>query len=238
MHAKVWRLDFAHITCKDSILSLGGNVDTATLIGCFGYLILFQDEYIVVDCGIEDLKTVNKTKTSKDDWKHLGKDGSILDNLSRLKVCPEQISKVFITHSHYDHLSGVIHFKNAQIYMTEKEYEFLHSEENAHQKYLEEAITFLDAKKEKGTLHLLEDTYEESGIKCRMVGGHTPGSMLVYIDKFLFTGDVVYLLDNIKAGIPIGFSLNPWEAKKAVELCGQHTAIILTGHDVKCPEEA
>ncbi len=232
---KVWRLGFAEILCKDSILTLGDSADSATLIGCYAYLIKRDDEYILVDCGIEDIDTVNKTKSSVDDWKRSKTDGDILWNLERLGVKPQEISKVFITHSHYDHFSGVVHFENAKIYMSQKEYDFLQSTEHAHRKYLDNAVAFIESKKAKGELVLFGEEYAEGDIKCALIGGHTVGSILVYIGDFLFTGDVVYLLENIPKEIPIGFCLDPVQAKKAVSLCKEHKGIILTGHDMKCP---
>ncbi len=231
---KVWRLDFAHIICRDSILSLGGNADSSTLIGCFGYLIQKCGEYILVDCGIEDLDTVNRTKSSKDDWARNAIEGDLLWNLKRLGVLPEQISEVFLTHSHYDHLSGIVHLKKATIYMAEKEYEYLHKEENPHKKYLTEAISFLEKKKADEKLVLIEEVYAEDDIRCRVIGGHTPGSMLIYIGKYLFTGDVVFLLENIPGEIPIGFSQEPEKAKEAVRICKEHKGTIFTGHDLRC----
>lgn len=232
---KVWRLDFANILCKNSILTLGGNPETLTLIGCFAYLIKNNDEYVLVDCGIEDIDVVNKTKSSKDNWKRGETDGNILWNLEKVGVSPINIKKIFITHTHYDHFSGIVHFPNAKIYMSAKEYDYLCGEEHPHRKYLDDAVSFLENKKENGDLCLVEDLYTESNIKCKVVGGHTPGSIMVYVGNFLFTGDVVYLLENIQDEIPIGFCMEPDKAKIAVSLCKQHNGIVLTGHDFKCP---
>lgn len=231
----VWRLDFAHIPCKDSILSLGGNADSSTLIGCFAYLIKKCGEYILVDCGIEDINIVNRTKSSKDDWARNETEGDMLWNLKKHGVLPEQISKVFLTHSHYDHLSGIVHLKNADIYMSKKEYEYLYNESNAHKKYLGDAIAFIEAKNREGRLVLIDGLYCEDEIKCRVVGGHTPGSMLVYIGECLFTGDAVFLRENISKEIPIGFCAKPEDAKNAVIICREHKGIVLTGHDLECP---
>ncbi len=232
---KLWRLDFAHIICKDSILSLGGKDECSTLIGCFGYLIKKHDEYILVDCGIESLPIANKTKSSKDDWSRTETEGDMLWNLKRLGVSPSQISKVFLTHSHYDHMSGITHFENAEIYMSEKEYQYLHSENHAHKQYLTDAIVFIEQKKSNRALFLIKNTYQKEEICCQVVGGHTPGSMLVYIGEYLFTGDVVFLLENVSKEIPIGFSANAVEAKNAVSICKEHSGVVLTGHDLQCP---
>lgn len=230
------RLDFAHILCKNSILSKGGNESTSTLIGCFAYLLQRGNECILIDCGIEDIDVVNQTKTSQDDWARDECEGTVAENLVRCKVLPEQISKVFLTHSHYDHMSGIMNFKNAVIYMSKKEYEYMHSEGNSHKPFLLEQISFLDEKKAAGKLILTEEIYEEEGVRCQVVGGHTPGSMLVTIEEYMFTGDAVFLLKNVVSETPIGFCANPEEARRAVSICKAHKGVVLTGHDFTCPK--
>ena len=61
-------LKTAHIRCADSVLYKGGSSDTATVIGCRAFLLERDGHYFLIDTGIEDIPTVNKTKSSRDDW--------------------------------------------------------------------------------------------------------------------------------------------------------------------------
>ena len=118
--------------------------------------------------------------------------------------------------------------------MSAKEWVYLHFETNSHRKYLKDVLLFLDEKKNQGKLFLIEKPYARNGIQCVPVGGHTPGTMLVYVDDYLFTGDAVFLLENVEQNKPIGFCNEPQEAENALQLCRSHKGKILTGHDYRC----
>lgn len=234
MTERVKRLDFAHIGCKASILVQGMPDDETIEIGCFAYLVEHNGKKILIDTGIEDIDTVNLTKSSKDDWKRGASEGNLLDNLKRAGIMPEEIEEVYLTHSHYDHISGLCHLTNAKIYMSKKEYEFLCCGENPHRVFLKDVISFLEEKLTQNRLVLVDDEYSCDGIKCIVAGGHTPGSMLVCIGDYLFTGDAIFLLKNIEKRRPIGFCKETLNAKRALEICCQHKGIVLTGHDYRC----
>lgn len=237
MELEVFRLDFGHIACKNSILISGGDPDGTTVIGCFGYLVRRGGEYMLIDCGIESLETVNRTKSSKDDWQRSETEGTLLENLARLGVRPQWISRVFLTHSHYDHLSGIVHLENATVYMSRKEYDYLMSGENSHCPVLSDQIAMLIKKRQKGRLILVDDGFSQNGVRCRVVGGHTPGSMMISVGSILFTGDTVFLRKSIEMNVPIGFCTDPKGAMRAVSLCRENKGEILTGHDLLCPRK-
>ena len=234
MKNKIIRLDFAHIGCKASILVEGMPEDQTIKIGCFAYLVEHDGKTILIDTGIEDITTVNLTKSSTDNWKRGQSEYNLLDNLQKNGVKPEEIQEVYLTHSHYDHISGLCHLTNARVYMSAKEWIYLHSESNLHRKYLGEVLRFLDEKRKQGQLFLIEKPYAHKGIRCVPVGGHTPGTMLVYVEDSLFTGEAVFLLENVEKNRPIGFCNEPQEAENALHLCRMHKGRILTGHDYRC----
>ena len=230
-------LGFAHIDCKASILAKGYPEDENITIGCFAYYIEKDGKKILVDAGIEDIDTVNLTKTSKDMWQRGENEYSLADNLEKINVSAEDIDYVFITHSHYDHISGLKHLKKAKIVMSESEYNYLVCGDNPHSKFLSDTIEFLKSANRDGKLTLVKNLFCDNGISCIVLGGHTPGSMMVYVEDFLFTGDNLYLLDTIKKGVPIGFSGEPENAKKALKLCEEHKGRVFTGHDLQCYRE-
>ena len=141
---------------------------------------------------------------------------------------------IFLTHSHYDHISGVCNFKNAIIHISKAEYDYLQLKSNPHNKFLGDVIEFLNYKNNLGNLNLIDQEYSNDNITCKVVGGHTVGSMLVVIEDLLFTGDSIFLLDSIENNLPIGFSNEEKNSLRALELCQKHKGIILTGHDFNC----
>ena len=227
------RLDFANIDCKASILVKGYSESESINIGCFGYYFRLNGRNIIVDTGIEDIDTVNLTKSSRDDWKRGEGEMSVTDNLASIGILPEDIDEVYITHSHYDHISGVCHFTNAKICLSRDEYDYLRMPSNPHNKFLGEVIEFLNTKDKVGELVLVDKQYSAYGITLKVVGGHTVGSMLVFAEDFLFTGDSIFLLESIDKKAPIGFSNDEKASLKALEICINHKGIVLTGHDKK-----
>ncbi|MBP5661977.1 MAG: MBL fold metallo-hydrolase, partial [Clostridia bacterium] len=166
-------LSSAHIASRNSVLIENGG-DGTTEIGCFSFLIKINGEWILLDTGIEDLAVANTTKSSAADWERNAEEFDLLSDLKRHGVKPEDVKKVFLTHSHYDHLSGITYFPHAKIYMSKAEYDFLLSD-NPHQAVLKEQIAFL----KKCDLHLFDrDGIVSSGVYATLVAGHTPGSVM------------------------------------------------------------
>lgn len=230
-------LEFAHILCKNSVLLKGGDEKQTTTIGCFAFLLQNNDEYILIDTGIENIEVVNTTKSSKDNWSRCETEFDLIENLNIVGVKPEQITKVLITHCHYDHLSGICHLANADIFINKTELDFLLSEGNPHKNVLTEQIDFI---KNRNVI-TMDDNYKvNNDILAIKVGGHTPGSTMYKINtkngKAIFTGDNVFLLDNIQKGVQIGFSLNEREARRAVDICKKFKGTVITSHDLKCKE--
>lgn len=220
-------LKTAHINCANNIILKDGDRNTATMIGCHCFLLQNGNEKYLVDTGIEDIDTANKTKSSIDDWARFEDEYTVTDNLKLLGISPEEIDKVFLTHSHYDHISGVIHFENAQVYMTETEYDFLCSESNRLQEHLADVKYFL--------LHnkpiLVENTYTVGDIILRKQGGHTSGSMSIECDGNLFVGDGVFTHENIERKIPAGYTANREESDMLLKILLNYKGKIITSHD-------
>lgn len=221
----------AHIDCADNILYENANPATSTIIGCHAFLIKNNSDYYLVDTGIENIEIVNKTKSSMTDWGRNENEFNVIANLSRIGINCDMISKVFLTHSHYDHISGVANFKNAMFYMTKTEYYELYSESNKMKEYLEDVKVFLKNAK----VVLIEDeAFIDNVIKCKIRGGHTKGSMSVELvdEKILFCGDTAFVQKNIKERITPGFVVDREQSKMTIAAYSQYKGRIITSHDI------
>jgi len=225
---KINILKTAQIECANSVLYKGGDFNTVTTIGCHCFLLQNSDEYYLVDTGIEDIDTVNKTKSSVDDWKRGAGEFSVKENLDKLGVDCDKISKVFITHAHYDHISGAMHFKNAKFYMTAKEYEALFSEDNKFKDLLADVKAFLT----NDNLVLFDEELDVDGIKLKRRGAHTEGSMSIEVENTMFVGDTVYLQDNLVKKIPTGFVIDRDVADALFDEYLEYNGRIVTSHDI------
>ncbi len=133
------------------------------------YLIKGADGYVAVDAG-------NDKKIIEPELKKLGID-------------PDRVIAVFLTHSDGDHTASIQLFKNARVFLSEKE-------ENMVNGRTKRFLIF--GNKIPGSYALLRDNSMTaiSGIQVRGIStpGHTPGSMCYIVnDTYLFTGDTISL---------------------------------------------
>lgn len=225
---KINILKTAQIECANSVLYKGGDFNTVTTIGCHCFLLQKGDEYYLIDTGIEDIDIVNKTKSSIDDWKRGKDEYSVKENLDLLGVDCDKISKVFITHAHYDHISGAVNFKNAKFYMTKTEHATLYSEDNKFKEYLADVKAFLS----NDNVVLFDDEMDVDGIKLKRRSAHTEGSMSVEVENIMFVGDTVYLQNNLEKKIPTGFVIDRKVADDLFAEYLEYKGKIVTSHDI------
>lgn len=137
------------------------------------YLIKSGDKYIAIDAG--------------------NNADNVLYELKKLKISPENIVAVFLTHTDGDHVASIKDLRNAQVYLSKKENQLLNGE----------TPRFLVFGNKIATREylLIEDQQKfkigNVMVKGILTPGHTTGSMCYLVnDKYLFTGDLV----SFKAG--------------------------------------
>jgi Zn-dependent hydrolases, including glyoxylases len=113
---------------------------------------------------------------------------------SLLGIDPNDISSLFLTHSDFDHASGLSVFQNAQIYLS-------FYEEPMITRKVARKFGIIYNQKIKRTYNLLKDNDEVTvgtiKVKAIATPGHTPGSMSYLIDdEILFVGDAFRLIDG------------------------------------------
>ena len=134
------------------------------------YLVKNGENYIAIDAGNDK--------------------GKIEQELRKLKIEPDKIIAVLLTHTDGDHVAGIRLFKNAGIYLSRQEEQLLNGEKSRFFIFGNK----IDAEKYK----LVDDqeilNIESTKIQGFLTPGHTPGSMCYLInDSLLFTGDALKL---------------------------------------------
>jgi len=131
------------------------------------------DGYIVVDAGTNI--------------------GAITQELEKLKINPDKVTALFLTHSHPDHVAAVALFKKATIYLSNTELPAVASEKPLY-------LT-LNKTEYKNKYVLLNDQQvvrtKSLSVKAIQTPGHTPGSISYLVnDKYLFVGDAFSLVNG------------------------------------------
>lgn len=235
------RLDFAYIDCDESVLFRGGDKEKKLPIGCFAWLLKDDktEKFVLIDTGVNDIDAVNGTKRGTSVWHRGDKGMSLKEHLLRLQINPSDIESVVITHSHYDHLSGIVSLPDTKIYITEDAFNAAIDPNNTNAKYLAEAVQFLKSQKENGAVVFTNDgDCVAEGVTVVHSKAHTSGDQLVILENdygsYLFTGDSLFLRENIARNLPIGFGNDSDEAMRTLELCKVFKGSVMTGHDLGC----
>ncbi len=226
---KITVLNTAHIDCADSVIYKGGSKDSATTIGCHCFLLENGGRYYLIDTGIENIDVVNTTKTSKADWTRSDDEHTVCEHLEKLGISCDDITKIFVTHMHYDHISAARHFKNAKFYMTKTEYDnFLNDKTSVQSKVLCGVKEFMTRDK----VVLFDDELDVDGIKLKLRGGHTKGSMSLETDKNLFVGDTIFTHENLIRKIPAGYTADRDVSDRLLCEYLKYNGKIITSHDI------
>lgn len=175
--------------------------------------------------------------------------------LGELGVSPEQVTDIFISHAHFDHMGGIGEFPNAMIYMQKREYlSWLEAMALPPRfGFLTVAVSpddlrsALDASVDH-RLTLLEGDRDNvlPGIHARFGEGHTLGQQFVVVEsakgRMVVSGDCVYAARNITGNnndgvyVPLAFGVGSiWEQLKTIdrindEIAGDISRIIIL-HD-------
>ncbi len=145
------------------------------------YVIKDSNQYVAIDAG-KDIDVVAA-------------------ELKKLDINPDMVIAVLLTHTDADHVAGVPLFKNAKIYLAKEEEKMLTGEK--------QKIPFVSNSISRKDYILLEDKQtliigNENSFSI-LTEGHTTGSMCYQVnDKYLFTGDILSLVDG-KLGPSVKF---------------------------------
>lgn len=160
----------------------GGSVN----FGWMCYLVQYNGKNILIDAGFTD---ENKIRQFGLKYK------SPVELLKELKVNPEDIDEIIVTHAHFDHVDGILQFPEAKISIQKWEME----EANKNP----ELKKFMDKKKSDGDLNVFVNDYRiDDVVVVQRISGHSKGSCSVKIANrkqiIFLPGDEVYIDNNYR----------------------------------------
>jgi glyoxylase-like metal-dependent hydrolase (beta-lactamase superfamily II) len=202
------------------------------------FLIDEGDRKILFDAGIGDL---------------FGGDTSIqtiLDNLDEESISDFEITDIFLSHLHFDHMAGIANMQNGYWELTFPESTVWVSESGW--KQLRTAIDKQDEEK-RDFFHFVDshaklkflsaDDNPIPNVKVKRIGGHTEFHQVLFYengeDRFLMAGDVIGTKGAINRTYAAKYDFNPEESMKArkdlQELAYKEGYTIMAYHETDHP---
>ena len=194
------------------------------------YLIKHGDEYLVWDTGFAPGTNPNAPKVG------------IVDRLKELKVTPEQVKYVGISHFHGDHTGQLAPFTNATLLIGKGDWDGITANPpmQGANAVAYEPWTKLGGKREVLTLD--KDVFGDGSVVVLRTPGHTPGhsSLLVRLKEkgaVILTGDAVHFHENYESnGVP-GFNFDRAQTLASLDrikkLAANLKATVIIQHDMR-----
>ena len=118
---------------------------------------------------------------------------TIKRELRKVGIAADDVTRIFLTHSDYDHAGGVPAFRYAKLYLSEIEAAMIEEGKKR-------LFGFSNSRLDREGLPLRDGQVLEFGstrIECIATPGHTPGSMSYLVNgAFLFVGDTFKIVDG------------------------------------------
>lgn len=161
--------------------------------------------------------------------------------LQALGVTTGQVTDVVLTHLHWDHAASADLFRHATFHVQSSEIQFFRGQAHEHPatgrffSHREMLTALLDS----GRVRCVEgDSALRDGVRLMHVGGHTPGSQIVVVERSdglaVIAGDVIPLNRNYTDFVPNGILVNVVDAIAALKTVRALQPVeIYTGHDLK-----
>jgi glyoxylase-like metal-dependent hydrolase (beta-lactamase superfamily II) len=165
--------------------------------------------------------------------------------LPLLGIAPEAVTTVVITHAHWDHTGNLGQFPDAEIVMSQAEYDFWTSALAGRKHFALHAeaaeIELLTQAHAVGRLTLTtrESTRLAPGIELVQVGGHTPGELIITVDDgtgtVILASDALHHYEEVDQDRPYAILADLPAMYRAydllAELAAQPGARLVAGHD-------
>jgi glyoxylase-like metal-dependent hydrolase (beta-lactamase superfamily II) len=204
------------------------------------YLLKSKNMTVLVDTGPS---SPEETARNKHPAVTQTEEQQLLNALKKYGASPDSIDAVIITHLHYDHCYGNIHFTRQPLYIQKKEWEYALNPLPCHYVTYESQLAgyfppFLrDIDKQQ--LRLIEgEKALAPGLALIPLPGHTPGLQGVLVSTKdgdrLITSDAVPLFENWEQytpPLPSGIHVNLFEYYRTLERIASYGCPILPGHD-------
>ena len=166
------------------------------------------------------------------------------DALPTIGIDPASVHTIVVTHAHWDHTGNLHQFPQAQIIISQAEYDFWTSPMALRSQFVTHAeadeIAYLQRAGAEGRLTLIEGQHTlADGTELIEVGGHTPGQVIVSVPTatgtVVLASDAVHFYEEVERDRPFAIVADLPAMYRAydllAELAAQPGTSLVAGHD-------
>ena len=166
------------------------------------------------------------------------------DAIAPLGLKPEQVTDLFVTHAHWDHMGGIDLFPNARIWIQKDEYDYYTGDawqqRNTHGGIDADDVLELVKRNLLGKVTFVrgDDDTSISGITFGVGGKHTFQSQFVVVHgtkhEIVIASDNMYLYENLDAHKPISQTLDAvsnLRTQDRMKSLASEPRFLIPGHD-------
>ncbi|MEX0905598.1 MAG: MBL fold metallo-hydrolase [Balneolaceae bacterium] len=171
------------------------------------FLIQEDNRNILFDVGLGEFGEDTSTQT-------------IIDNLETKGVADYEVTDIFASHLHYDHLGGLagqqsgyweLTFPDANLWVSKNEWDKLTEEVHQHDEDKKDFFHFIEA---RANLKFLDDEDQPlPNVRVKKIGGHTEFSLALFYEnqqnKYVMAGDVVGTRGEINRNFAAKYDYDP-----------------------------
>jgi glyoxylase-like metal-dependent hydrolase (beta-lactamase superfamily II) len=198
------------------------------------YIIKHGDEYMLWDTGYSMTAPKVAPKVS------------VVDQLAKLDIKPDQIKYVGISHYHADHTGQIDSFPKATLLIGAKEWEAISNPKPAQGVNSKPFEGWINGGNKVEPLALDKDVFGDGSVVVLRTPGHTPGhsSLLIKLAQMgpvIITGDVVHFRENYDTeGVP-AFNFDRAQTVASIErlkkMATNLKATVIIQHDARDVEK-
>lgn len=182
------------------------------------FLIREEKRNILFDAGLGEFGEDTSTQT-------------IANNLARQGVADYEVTDIFASHLHYDHIGGLagrengfweLTFPEAVLWVSKKEWEKLSENLQKQDEDKQDFFHFIEARANIRFLEAEDEPLET--VRVRKTGGHTEFSHAMFYEngdhRYIMLGDVIGTLGEVNRNFAAKYDFDPkqsMEARKAMK---------------------
>jgi glyoxylase-like metal-dependent hydrolase (beta-lactamase superfamily II) len=212
-----------------------GEPDGPLPMDYFFWVLRSPDETILVDTGWDPAAAARRGRTVRIEPRRV---------MEQLGIGNDSVSRIVLTHLHWDHTGGVRRFPDAQVVVQERELEFWGGPMGRRLQFAAHAEAddvedVLRADADGRVQRLVGDARLVPGVEARLVGGHSPGQMILLAETasggVVLASDAAHYYEELERDWPCSIVVDVAATYAGYELLRELGASgetrIVAGHD-------